>query len=231
MIDIKELKIGDKLTCVKDFSYWGCESCKEYEVLALDQYKFVFKNDSGSIRVDTHLEDFEKVRKPVVGDWIKYIRQFNYNDFTNGKHYEILGFDEDNDPITIDDKGDKDAEFMSFFEFDAKESDRLRKPHPVIGTIRISGEAYDNIAKAFGITTQPERKQYRFSEALDLLNDGKTMTRTAWGSNIQVSVVEPKEGSELTVPYLMMCKVNEDICFPLDLSCESILAEDWVLVR
>ena len=68
-----------------------------------------------------------------------------------------------------------------------------------------------------------------FSTALDALKSGKTVTRAGWKNpKIVVQVQSPDENSKMTKPYLIMLK-NDDI-FPLDLSCESIFADDWVVV-
>ena len=40
----------------------------------------------------------------------------------------------------------------------------------------------------------------------------------------------PDENSKMTKPYLYMTKNEGSDVFPLDLSCESVLAEDWIKV-
>lgn len=65
-----------------------------------------------------------------------------------------------------------------------------------------------------------------FSQALDLLKNGKSLARTGWwDSGICVKAQFPDEHSKMTKPYLYMEKRGDK--FPLDLSCESLFAEDW----
>jgi hypothetical protein len=67
-----------------------------------------------------------------------------------------------------------------------------------------------------------------FSWALDRLKEGKKVTRSGWvDKGIWVELQRPTETSKMTKPYLFMVK-GDDI-FPLDLSCESVMAEDWVI--
>jgi hypothetical protein len=71
-----------------------------------------------------------------------------------------------------------------------------------------------------------------FSAALEELKAGKTVTRAGWAKselNIRVRAQYPDEHSANIRPYLYMIK-GEDR-FPLDLSCESIFSDDWVLVE
>lgn len=70
---------------------------------------------------------------------------------------------------------------------------------------------------------------YTFSAALEMMIDGARMSRAGWNSlNIKVAVQYPDEMSKMTKPYLYMIKGEE--MFPLDLSAESIFAEDWFVV-
>ena len=77
---------------------------------------------------------------------------------------------------------------------------------------------------------------FDFSTALNYLKDGKVVQRLGWGNpNITVHVQLPDENSANTEPYLYMVKepLTPDVKkkrFPLDLSCESIFANDWILV-
>jgi len=82
-----------------------------------------------------------------------------------------------------------------------------------------------------------EKTLFGFSVALNLLNDGKAVARAGWNNpNISVHKQVPDENSKMTKPYLYMVKtvvdkvtgtpIKDDV-FPLDLSCESIFAEDW----
>lgn len=89
-----------------------------------------------------------------------------------------------------------------------------------------------------------------FGKALDQLKElAKTgnpnnmfMTRPNWyGSEAKPKVFlqVPDENSKMTMPYLYMEKFDlsstDDepsiVRFPLDLSCESILADDWVVIN
>lgn len=70
-----------------------------------------------------------------------------------------------------------------------------------------------------------------FSEALDALKDGHKVTRKDWkrGRNIYLEIQRPDKHSKMTKPYIYMNK--DDDKFPCDLSCESILADDWEVVE
>lgn len=75
-----------------------------------------------------------------------------------------------------------------------------------------------------------------FSQALENLKLGMGVTRKIWSGTYALPVVKlqvPDEHSKMTMPYLYMEKYNHEaklVRFPLDLSCESILAEDWVII-
>lgn len=70
---------------------------------------------------------------------------------------------------------------------------------------------------------------FTFSEALQKLKSWLTVTRE-WRNNPSISVrlQRPDENSLMTEPYLYMIKWDKK--FPLDLSCESVLAEDWFVI-
>lgn len=80
-----------------------------------------------------------------------------------------------------------------------------------------------------------------FSMALLGLKDGKVVSRKGWNNpNISVHLQRPDENSKMTLPYLYMEKKLEPANvsspsgvarFPLDLSCESIMANDWYIVE
>lgn len=79
-----------------------------------------------------------------------------------------------------------------------------------------------------------------FSQALLEMKAGKCCQRAGWNNkNIWVAVQFPDENSKNTLPYLMMIKTFAETentsaytsRFPLDLSCESIFAEDWEVVE
>lgn len=70
-----------------------------------------------------------------------------------------------------------------------------------------------------------------FGQALVLLKAGKKVTREDWnrGRNIYLEIQFPDENSKMTKPYIYMTKDGDR--FPCDLSCESLLAYDWLLVK
>ena len=82
-----------------------------------------------------------------------------------------------------------------------------------------------------------KKENLTFGEALEHLkkdSDNK-VTRINWhgtSANPVVKLQRPDEHSKMTEPYLYMEKWNHTVMvrFPLDLSCESILAEDWAIV-
>lgn len=83
---------------------------------------------------------------------------------------------------------------------------------------------------------EPVSATFGFSRALELLKEGKVVTRMGWNNpNISVHLQVPDENSKMTKPYLYMEKSFQNTeetvggvdRFPLDLSCESIMAEDW----
>ena len=72
-----------------------------------------------------------------------------------------------------------------------------------------------------------------FSEALEGLRMGASVSREAWlksPAKPYVKLQMPDKYSKMTKPYLYMVKNEGKDVFPLDMSCESILAEDWVIV-
>ena len=90
-------------------------------------------------------------------------------------------------------------------------------------------------------TTNTEKLD--FSTALLLVKDGKTVSRMAWSRagdvRITMQAQYPTPDSKMTEPYLYMKKFYPSVqteevgtpekteMFPLDLSAESIFAEDW----
>lgn len=77
-----------------------------------------------------------------------------------------------------------------------------------------------------------------FSQAFDAAKEGKFISRSGWkNANIKVAVQSPDEHSANTLPYLYMMKkvdngdTGRNDRFPLDLSCESLFAEDWEVVE
>jgi len=81
---------------------------------------------------------------------------------------------------------------------------------------------------------------FGFQDAVKILKEGRTVTRQAWSRAgdviIFIKTQYPDENSKMTKPYLYMEKIykSEDMGshdkFPIDLSAESIFAEDWVEV-
>ena len=68
-----------------------------------------------------------------------------------------------------------------------------------------------------------------FGQALELLRQGKKLARIGWNNpSIWCELQIPDEYSKMTKPYIYMVKYNDK--FPTDLSCESILAEDWYVL-
>jgi hypothetical protein len=70
-----------------------------------------------------------------------------------------------------------------------------------------------------------------FSQALEVLKSGSKVTRTDWkrGRNISLEIQVPDKHSKMTKPYIFMNKGDDR--FPCDLSCESILADDWEEIK
>ncbi|MCY9007185.1 MW1434 family type I TA system toxin [Peribacillus frigoritolerans] len=69
-----------------------------------------------------------------------------------------------------------------------------------------------------------------FGKALEVLKQGGKVTRTGfYNENIWIELQVPDTHSKMTKPYLYMVKYEDK--FPVDLSCESILAEDWEVIK
>lgn len=75
-----------------------------------------------------------------------------------------------------------------------------------------------------------------FELALKALKAGSTVTRLSWVGATDISKVNrditlraqfPDKDSMNTEPYLVMNKRGK--VFPVDLSCESIFADDWIV--
>jgi hypothetical protein len=66
-----------------------------------------------------------------------------------------------------------------------------------------------------------------FEDALKEAKAGASIKRKAFRDTCYVRVQFPDERSANTLPYLYMQKGDER--FPVDLSCESIFADDWEL--
>lgn len=71
-----------------------------------------------------------------------------------------------------------------------------------------------------------------FEWALQRMKDGARVCRKNWWDSKIVCFIQfPDENSANTEPYIVMQKGDKEAGnykrFPLDLSCESIFAEDW----
>lgn len=75
---------------------------------------------------------------------------------------------------------------------------------------------------------------FNFSKALELAREGKKISRVQFRDTCYIQAQFPDENSKMTKPYLYMVKKVKDSNivdkFPVDLSCESIFAEDWYVV-
>lgn len=68
-----------------------------------------------------------------------------------------------------------------------------------------------------------------FTYALTCLREGAKAYRLGWNnSEIYIKIQHPDKDSKMTEPYIYMVKGKKK--FPCDLSCESILADDWMVV-
>lgn len=76
-----------------------------------------------------------------------------------------------------------------------------------------------------------------FGKALEWMWDGEKVTRKGWNNpNIWLEIQTPDENSKMTEPYIYMCKTTREPYqtetttkrFPSTLSCESLLADDWM---
>lgn len=84
-----------------------------------------------------------------------------------------------------------------------------------------------------------EEKTFSFGKALDYLTlfPHVAITRIDWYDSAAKPVVKlqvPDENSKMTEPYLYMEKFAANgkiVRFPLDLSCESILSNNWTIIK
>lgn len=74
-----------------------------------------------------------------------------------------------------------------------------------------------------------EKTTHDFSTALDYAKRWKKVARLAFRDTCYIRVQFPDEWSLNTKPYLQMIKWND--IFPVDLSCESIFADDWYIIE
>lgn len=70
---------------------------------------------------------------------------------------------------------------------------------------------------------------FDFSEALKHAKEGKEISREAFKDTCRIRAQYPDNNSLNTKPYLIMIKGIDT--FPVDLSCESIFAEDWYIIE
>lgn len=79
-----------------------------------------------------------------------------------------------------------------------------------------------------------------FETALVAAKQGKSIARIAFRDTCFIVAKYPTDESQNTLPYLQMWKNlkvkdadGDDMydIFPVDLSCESIFAEDWYIVK
>lgn len=96
------------------------------------------------------------------------------------------------------------------------------------GYKEITNEGYEALA----ITDRPTT--FGFEGALHMVKLGKKVARKGWNNDtIKVFGQFPDANSANTEPYLVMEKGNGETYkrFPLDLSAESIFADDWYVVE
>lgn len=70
---------------------------------------------------------------------------------------------------------------------------------------------------------------FDFSEALKLAKTGAKISRKQFRDSCYTMAQIPDENSKMTKPYLYMVKGDDK--FPVDLSCESLFAEDWYVLE
>lgn len=74
---------------------------------------------------------------------------------------------------------------------------------------------------------------FDFSKALELIKSGKVVSRKVWGTNINCRLQKPSYEGKMNLPYIYMTKHRKEqypLVFPISLSCESIMANDWIEV-
>lgn len=68
---------------------------------------------------------------------------------------------------------------------------------------------------------------FNFSEALDALKSGRRVSRVGWnGKGMYLLLQSPDENSKMTLPYIYMSTVQDDLV-PWLASQTDLLAEDW----
>ena len=72
--------------------------------------------------------------------------------------------------------------------------------------------------------------QMNFSEALEALKRGESVTRRGWnGKGMWIALQRPTETSKMTLPYIYMSTAQGDLV-PWLASQTDIFAEDWVAI-
>ena len=67
----------------------------------------------------------------------------------------------------------------------------------------------------------------RFSNALESLSAGNRVTRKGWnGKGMWLAIQHPTETSKMTLPYIYMCTVTQDLV-PWLASQSDLLGSDW----
>lgn len=77
------------------------------------------------------------------------------------------------------------------------------------------------------------QETFNFETALSHAKAGAKISRLQFRDTCYVVAKYPDQHSQNTLPYLQMIKKVTDgtpNVFPVDLSCESIFAEDWYVV-
>lgn len=78
--------------------------------------------------------------------------------------------------------------------------------------------------------TSDEVKDLVFGEAIELLKDGKKVTRRGWNGGGQYLVLQtPDENSKMRKPYIYISPVDGELV-PWVASQTDMLADDWVVV-
>ena len=72
---------------------------------------------------------------------------------------------------------------------------------------------------------------FDFGSALHFLKDGGAVTRRGWnGKGMYLRLQRPDENSKMTLPYIYMCTVQDDLV-PWLASQTDLLSEDWEQVH
>jgi hypothetical protein len=81
------------------------------------------------------------------------------------------------------------------------------------------------------MTTRSDTTRSDIGWAVKQLWDGKRVTRQGWnGKNMYLELQRPDAGSKMTLPYVFMKTVQDDLV-PWLCSQTDLLAVDWILVN